>query len=72
MNIPDLWIVDLYIVNDHVRMELVSFADAPEVGAVLVTESYGSWETLEVLRPARLHCGSALAVRLIEPSPYRS
>ena len=71
MNIPDHWIADLHIVNDHVRMELMSFADAPKVGAILVTESYGAWETLQVLRPARPHVGSALAVRLIEPGPYR-
>lgn len=71
MNIPDHWIADLDIVGDLVRMELTSFADAPEVGEVLVTESYGEWETLEVLRPARPHIGSALTVRLIEPAPYR-
>lgn len=72
MNILDHWIADLHIVNDLVRMELTSCADAPEVGAVLVTESCGAWEPIEVLRPARPHIGSALAVHLIEPGPYRA
>ena len=72
MNIPDRWIADLQLLNGHVRMELNSVADRPEVGAILVTESYGAWETLEVLRRAGPHVGSALVVRLIELKPLRS
>ena len=72
MNIPDHWIVDLHLVNGHVQMALASCADAPEVGSVLVTERYGEWETLEVLRLASTHVGSVLAVRLIEPDPHRA
>ncbi len=72
MNIPDHWIVDLCVVNGHVQMALALCADAPEIGSILVTESYDAWETLEVLRLASLHIGSVLAVRLIEPDPYRA
>ena len=72
MNIPDHWIVDLYMVNGHVQMALASCADVPEAGSILVTERYGAWETLEVLRFASQHLGSVLAVRLIGPDSYRA
>jgi hypothetical protein len=65
MNIPDHWIVDMQVARPHVHMELCPSADTPAVGTVLVTASYGRWETVEVLRPSTPQRGAVVVVRLI-------
>jgi hypothetical protein len=65
MNIPDRWIADMQYVNGHVRMELLMSDALPEVGTLLITESYGTWETLQVLS-AFPPVGCAMVVRLIQ------
>jgi len=64
--IPDRWLLDLQLVGSNVRMELHHFCDTPLPGTVVEVDRYGSWEVLQVLRPATLLQGALLLVRLLE------
>ncbi|WP_293910705.1 hypothetical protein [Deinococcus sp.] len=66
MNIPDAWIADLQLVDGRIHMELRLSDRLPETGTLLITERYGTWEVLRVLRQSTTTEVTELLVRLVE------